>query len=86
MKRNLKKDKFRLANVRLSDGTVLKLWTKLPLDIGRSVGAYAEKWLASTNLFDAKSLVDFINDKQPGYAFTEEGFEAYRKKVQSELN
>lgn len=88
-KRSLRKDKWRRAVVGLKteDGdTQIVLWTKLGDAFGMSVSAAAEAWLKVSQDFSAESLVKFINESRPGYAMTEDHFEAYRKKVRDEYN
>ncbi len=82
-KRNLKKDTYRLATVKLTDGTQLKFWTKLPKYLTQSAG---DAWVTKTEELTTKSLIDFINLKAPNLAFTEEDFETYRQKIKDELN
>lgn len=84
-RRRMKTDRWVLGTVTLTDGKIFKLWTKFnETEIGRNLKTYATRWIASTQEFTVDSLVKFINYIQPGYAFTEEDFEKYRKKVRNE--
>lgn len=84
-KRNLRTDHWERGAVQITvkgEEKTLFVWTKLKRDnFGRNLPAYAERWVKTTKEFTDRSLVDFINTIELGYAFTEEDFETYRKKV-----
>lgn len=82
--KNLHKDNWRLGQVDLSDGVKLMVWTKLGDQFGMNLYGAATNWIARTKEFTEQSLVDYINDKLPGFAYTQEAFEEFRKKIKDE--
>lgn len=82
--KRLNKDRWRLSVANLSDGKVLKVWCKLGDEFGANFYGAVINWAARTTAFTEQSLVDYINDKLPGHAYTEEAFEKFRKDIKDE--
>jgi hypothetical protein len=63
------------AHIKLSNGTVFKIYHNLP----EMLSAAAQNWIARTNIYTDKSLCDYINSKgiYGKRAFTEKQWKKY---------